>query len=84
MNKIIPSKLSSKVLTTLQDNKRKKEHKKKTYHSPDGTHGSFADVKRARENVPTKMVSPLSHDREDKREHLHASIKKRMKKLPKK
>lgn len=61
-----------------QDNKRKKEHKKKTYHSPDGTHGSFADVKRARENVPTKMISPLRHERKENSKHLHASIKKRI------
>ena len=31
---------------------------------------------RHHQSAPTKMVSPLSHDREDKKEHLHMSIKK--------
>jgi len=36
---------------------------------------------RHHQSAPTKMVSPLSHDREDKKEHLHMSIKKRSGKL---
>ena len=36
---------------------------------------------RHHQSAPTKMVSPLSHDREDKKEHLHGSIQKKSGKL---
>ena len=54
--------------------KRKKEGKKTTGHISDT---------RPTNTPPTKMLSPLRHEREDKNEHLHGKIERKMSKKKK-
>ena len=64
-----------------KDNDRKKSHMKKVAHNRDGSHSNNIQANTKGGNAAPKMVSPLSHDREDKKEHLHMSIKKKSGKL---
>jgi hypothetical protein len=66
-----------------KDNKRKKAHMEKVAHNRDGSHSNNIQANTKGGNAAPKMVSPLSHEREDNPGHLHASIKRKMSKKKK-
>ena len=66
-----------------KDNDRKKSHMRKTKHNVDGSHSNSIQANQKNRKAAPKMVSPFSHEREDKNEHLHASIKRKMSKKKK-
>ena len=54
---------------------------KPDYIDIDNDGNTSESMKEAAKGAPTKMISPLRHEREDKKEHLHGRIEKKTGKL---